>query len=133
MPGPMARAPSTRAPSQNAYKGTLGQTRTEIVHVTGAHGDLVSATVHTSVDALANPELVDRLFAGTLNTVRVDNADVPVAAPLVYHDPAAEVFVLVLTDAQRHREIEERIALLERLRTDRAAVPAYVKDFAVAF
>src|SRR5262249_30634794 len=44
-----------------------------------------------------------------------------------------EVLVLVLGEAHRHREIEERIRLLERMRDDDALVPAYVKDFAVVF
>jgi TolA-binding protein len=41
--------------------------------------------------------------------------------------------VLVLGEAHRHREIEERIKLLERLRGDGAAIPAYAKNFAVVF
>ncbi|HEX5061451.1 MAG TPA: hypothetical protein VFV99_18920 [Kofleriaceae bacterium] len=129
----MARGPA-RTPSQTAYKGTLGKTQTKTVHLTNARGDLLSTTVHTSIDAVSDPELVERLYAGSLNTVRLDGQNVhDVAMPIVYHDPAAEVLVLVLGEAHRHREIEERIRLLERLREDDALVPAYVKDFAVVF
>jgi hypothetical protein len=129
----MARG-TPRAPSQNAYKGSVGQTQTETVHVTSARGDLIAATVHTTIDALSDPELVERLHADALNVLRMDGAEVVhVDVPLVYHDPAAEVFALVLGEAQRHRELDERIRLLERLRADRTAVPAYVKEFAVVF
>src|SRR6476646_9577951 len=107
----MARG--TRAPSQSAYQGTLGRTQTQVVHVSGPKGDLVTATVYTTIDAVTDPELAERLHAGTLNSVPV---------PVVYHDPAAELMVLVLFEAHRHRELDERIRLLERLRADHAAI-----------
>jgi len=129
----MARGTSTRAPSQNAYRGGVGQTQSEVVHVTSSRGDLIAGTVHTTIDAVASPDLVEKLHAGTLNTVSVDGAESIVGTPIAYHDPAAEVFVLVLAEAHRHRELDERIRLLERPRAGRAAVPAYVKDFAVVF
>jgi hypothetical protein len=124
----MARE-TARVRSQNAYKGALGSTQTTTVHVTTARGDLVTTKVYTSIDALTDPELVEKLYADTLNTFESARIHVPV----VFHDPAAEVMVLVLTASQRHREIDERIALLARLRDDGAAVPAYAKDFAVVF
>ncbi|MBX3157968.1 MAG: hypothetical protein KF773_18515 [Deltaproteobacteria bacterium] len=127
-----------RAPSQNAYRGPLGRTQTTTVHITGPRGDLVSAQVYTTIDAVSDPELVDRLHSEepgrALNVIRVDGAEpVRVAIPVLYHDPAAELFVLILGEAHRHRELDERIALLERLRRDEAAVPAYAKDFAVVY
>jgi hypothetical protein len=119
----------TRAPSQTSYRGELGRTRTEVVHVTGPRGELVAVTVHTSIDAVANPDLVDKLYAGELNV-----ADgLRVAVPVAYHDPAAELLVLVLGEAHRHRELDERIRVLEKLRADPAPVPAYAKEFAVVF
>ena len=132
----MARG-NARAPSQNAYRGSIGRTQTAAVHVTGPSGDLVVATVYTTVDAVENPELVERLHsqdpARLLNTVQGPAGAQQVAVPVVYHDPAAEVMVLVLGEAHRHREIEERIKLLERLRGDGSPIPAYAKDFAVVF
>src|SRR5262249_21207072 len=107
----MARG-TTRAPSPNAYRGALGRTQTATVHVASARGDLVSAQVYTTVDAVSDPELVDRLHsedpARALNTVRLDGGEVVrVAVPVLYHDPAAELLVLVLADSQRHRELDE--------------------------
>ncbi|MEO8844209.1 MAG: hypothetical protein ABI591_25275 [Kofleriaceae bacterium] len=128
----MARG-HARAPSQNAYRGSIGRTQTATVHVTGPTGDLVVATVYTTVDAVSDPELVERLHsadpARALNTIE----SVQLAVPIVYHDPAAELMVLVLGEAHRHREIEERIKLLERFRACDSAIPGYAKDFAVVF
>jgi hypothetical protein len=128
----MARG-HARAPSQNAYRGSIGRTQTATVHVTGPTGDLVVATVYTTIDAVSDPELVERLHsadpARALNTIE----NVQLAVPIVYHDPAAELMVLVLGEAHRHREIEERIKLLERFRADDSAIPAYAKDFSVVF
>ncbi len=134
----MARG-TARAPSQNAYRGALGRTQTATVHVAGPRGDLVAAQVYTTVDAVSDPELVDRLHgedpARALNVIRLDGAPEPVrvAVPVLYHDPAAELLVLVLADAHRHRELDERIRVLERLRADEAPVPAYAKEFAVVY
>src|SRR5687767_15910389 len=107
MPGlNMAREMPARARSQNAYKGTIGQTQTETVHVTNPRGDLVSATVYTTIDAVSDPDLVDRLYAGSLNSLKLEGQGaLELAVPVVYHDPAAEVMVLVLGEAHRHREI----------------------------
>jgi hypothetical protein len=132
----MARG-NARTPSVNAYRGRIGRTQTRSVHVS-ARGGLVSTTVHTSVDAVADPELAERLHsddpAVALNSLRVAGSEtVAVPVPVVYHDPAAELMVLVLGEAHRHRELAERIAVLEALGADDAPVPAYAKDFAVVF
>jgi hypothetical protein len=117
-----------------AYGGAIGQTQTATVHVTDPRGALVAVEVHTSIDATSDPALVDRLYGETLNVARFAGGEtIPLAVPVVYHDPAAEILVLVLGDAHRHRELEERIAVLERLRDDPATVPPYAKNFAVVF
>jgi hypothetical protein len=133
----MARG-NARTPSVNAYRGQLGRTQTQTVHITGARGDLIAATVHTSIDAVSDPELAERLHsddpAVALNTLRVDGSEaVRVPVPVVYHDPAAELMVLVLGDCHRHRELEERIAVLQKLAADDAPVPQYAKEFAVVW
>jgi len=133
----MARG-TARTPSPNAYRGALGRTQTTTVHVTGPRGDLIAAQVHTTVDAASDPELVERLHTDdpmmALNVVRAESGEsIRVAVPVVYHDPVAELLVLVLADSHRHRELDERIALLQRMRADDAAIPPYAKEFAVVY
>ena len=117
-----------------AYRGAIGRTQTTTVHVTDPRGTLVAAEVTTNVDAAHDPELADRLRAGLLNTISVTGgAPLRLAVPVIYHDPELALLVLVLDEAHRHRELDERIAVLQQLRADPAAVPAYAKDFAVVF
>ncbi|MBK7073934.1 MAG: hypothetical protein IPH44_16690 [Myxococcales bacterium] len=124
-----------RAPSQHAYRGAVGATRTRAVHVTLPSGDVVSAKVHDVIDAVADPELAHRLFGGALNRLTTpDGAELAITTPVVFHDPASEVFALVASEADRHREFELRAALWTELAADRAAaVPTYVREFAVVF
>lgn len=124
-----------RAPSQHAYRGAVGATRTRAVHVTLPSGDVVSAKVHDVIDAVADPELAHRLFGGTLNRLTTpEGVELAITTPVVFHDPASEVFALVASEADRHREFELRAALWTELAGDRAAaVPAYVREFAVVF
>ncbi|MCX5745643.1 MAG: hypothetical protein NT062_24470 [Proteobacteria bacterium] len=122
-----------RAPSHHAYRGALGQTRRKLVHAATDAGDLIAVEIVTAVDALTDPDLADRLHEGALNVVRIGSRNVTLAVSVLFHDPAAEIMVLVIPDAMRHRAFEERIAILEQLRSDDAVVPAYVKDFGVVF
>src|SRR3954471_539142 len=106
-----------------AYRGAIGRTQTATVHVTDPRGALVPMQVTTSVDATSDPELVDPLLGDALNVARLDGAEpMALAVPVLYHDPSAEVMVLVLGPAHRHRELEERIAVLEQLRRDAAPI-----------
>lgn len=117
----------------HAYRGAIGRTRTTTVHVTDHSGALVSVQAHTSIDAASDPELVERLVTDTLNVVELGGTALRLAVPVIYHDPYAELMALVLQDAHRHRELDERIAVLEQLRDAAAPVPSYAKDFAVVF
>lgn len=114
------------------YRGAIGRTRTATVHVADHGGALVAVQVYTTVDA-SDPQLVERLLGDALNVVQLDGTPVRIAVPVVYHDPEAGLLVLVLGDAHRHRELEERAAVLEQLRGDPAAIPPYAKDFSVVF
>ncbi|MEJ7599185.1 MAG: hypothetical protein WKG01_14860 [Kofleriaceae bacterium] len=127
-----------RAPSQNAYRGALGRTQTTGVHVAVTTGDLIPVQAHTTIDAVSDPELADRLLsddpARALNMFRIDGGEpIRVSVPVLYHDPAAEILVLVLAEASCHRELDERIRIYERLRADDATIPAYVKDLPVVY
>ncbi|HEX7839127.1 MAG TPA: hypothetical protein VF469_16735, partial [Kofleriaceae bacterium] len=123
-----------RSVTAQAYLGAIGRTRTETVHVSVRRGALVPVPVTTSVDAAADPALAEQLRNGALNVVRLGGGELlRLAVPVVYHDPTAGLLVLVLCEAHRHRELDERIRVLEQLRDDPAEIPAYAKDFAVVF
>ena len=142
----MARA-RDRAPSQHAYRGTVGATRTAFIHVTmpvlGAGGqpdtEIVATRVYVSVDVVADPELGQRLLADdpehALNAIRDgEGRAIALSVPVVYHDPAAEIFALVVGPGDRHRELELRGKLMTELAADPgASVPSYVRDAAVVF
>ncbi|MCE9572076.1 MAG: hypothetical protein K8W52_02855 [Deltaproteobacteria bacterium] len=109
-----------------------------MIQFTAPSGDLIAATVHVGVDAVADPELAMRLQddepARALNAVvGPDGARAIVDVPVLYHDPAAPVFVLVLGTGDRHRELAERARVLAELAAEPVPVPAYVRDFAVVF
>jgi len=94
--------------------------------------------VYAAVDANADPELGQRLVAVDINlnslTCDVDGNEYPVHVPVVYHDPVNRLFVLVLPEGMRSRELQERAALTTQLADDRAAdVPQYVREFSVVF
>ncbi|MGE0548209.1 MAG: HEAT repeat domain-containing protein [Kofleriaceae bacterium] len=131
----MARG--SRVPSPLAYRGAIGRTQTRLVHVTASSGELVAAQVYTTVDAVSHPELAERLrcedLGRALNVLTEGSEPVRVATPVIYHDPAAELLVLVLDDSQRHRELDERITVLKRMREDDAVIPPYAKDFTVVY
>jgi len=133
----MARGP-VRAPKQGAFRGQVGATRTQTVHVTTVRGDLIAATVHVAVDVVADPELGQRLLADdpqrALNAVRLpDGTAIVVPVPVVYHDPGNELFVLVLGEADRHRELAERARIYQELAAEAVVIPSYVRDFTVVF
>jgi hypothetical protein len=110
-------------------------TRHTTVHVTTPKGELAVATIVEAVDAVADPDVARQLLDDRQwNQVAMPDGSVAtLAVTVVYHDPAAEVLVLVLPADQRHRELDERIRLLERMRADDAPIPPYARDFAVVF
>lgn len=135
----MASRGTLRAATQTAYKGVAGSTRQAPVHVTLPTGEVASVPVYTAVDVVADPELGQRLLsddpARALNVVRTpDGASMIVSTPVVYHDPANELMVLVLPEHDRHRELLERAHLLTEMAADPTTpVPRYARDFQVVF
>ena len=92
--------------------------------------------MHAAVDAGSDPDLATKLFGGTLLQVNCPACRMvsTVETPVVYHDRERRLFALVLPSAMRHRELDERTALLTLLARDKAhGVPSYVRDFAVCF
>jgi len=121
---------------EETYSGPVGATRMEAVHWTQRDGTIASVRVHTAVNATSDPALAERLVSGNLNWVQLGGSDEMqlVSVPVVYHDEEAHVFLLVLPESHRARELAERAALLARLAEDpKNAVPSYVVGFRVVY
>jgi hypothetical protein len=99
----------------------------------------VAAEVYRSVNVSAHPDLRQRILSEepdkAINTVRCPEREQPrlVDLPVIYHDPDHELFILVLPESSRHRELSERAELLAAVAADPSPVPAYVRDFIVVF
>ena len=119
------------------YHGPLGRTaRQRILYLCETNTE-VSVEVFTQINAETDPELADDLLA-EVGPMTVEDPKSGVACPLhirrIFHDPSGELFVLVLTDAHRHRELECRAELyLELAKSPESIVPHYVRDFEVAY
>jgi hypothetical protein len=115
----------------------FGRTRREPVHYSCPCGELLAAEVLRIVDAAGDPVLAAGLRAGEpAGHVRCPacGRQSRVDAPVFYLDRALRRAVLVLPEAFRVRELEERAAMLLSLAGERgAAIPGYAKDFVVAF
>lgn len=114
---------------QLAYAGGVGQTRKRVVHLTCTCGDLVGMQVCDAVNVATDPSLADELRRGTLGVATCPRCGelVRSSTPVVYHDPAARLFAVVIPESHRHDELEIRIQLLRQLAMDPAHVPDYVK------
>ncbi len=122
----------------NSYRGALGSTHRKRVLYTCPCGALRSIEVYAAVDVSADPELGQRLVAEDLDlntlTCGEDGSTHAVHTPVVYHDPRNKLLLLVLSEGMRHRELEERAALLSELARDPdAGVPPYVREFSVVY
>ena len=57
-----------------------------------------------------------------------------VAVPVLYHDPASRILVLVLDEADRWRELRERARVYQEMADDTEhPVPRYAVRFAVVY
>ncbi len=123
---------TARTPSQHSYRGVLAKTRTTTSLIATAQG-LMPVTVYESIDAVADADVAARFLANSdvFNTVMVGAEVCALAQPVVYHDSAAELLALVLPASLRHREMLERVALLQRLAAETTAMPTYIRDFVV--
>ncbi len=121
------------------FRGRLGKTRKQVIHVTCTCGAILAAEVYRSVNAADDPEVAASLrdaTQGPFQTASCPRHDgsVPVHVPVVYHDPEGQRLALVLPEAMRHRELEERARFFEELAAEpEAEIPAYVLEAAVVF
>lgn len=124
---------------RSAYRGSLGASRKELVHATCRCGTIAASEVYVSVDVTTHADLGQKMRSvedsDSINRVTCQSCGevTPVHVPVVYHDPERETLILVIPSSQRHRELSARMDLLESLDDDPAPIPAYVKDFKVAY
>lgn len=113
------------ASSPLPYRGELGKTRRRPVRVRSGDA-LISVDVYISVNADSDPELGRRArgeLPTPLHTLRVAGEEIELAIPLRYHEPSRGLFALVLPPVLRHRELEERQALLAQLLGEAPGTP----------
>jgi len=121
---------------QAEYQGLLGRTRQEALHYScGQCGALFGGAVHSSVNVASDPELGEQLSKGELNTLtcsRCNTTCVP-NVPLIYHDPKARCFALLLPETLRHEELKMRAQVMQSLMDDPSDIPDYVRRVEVVF
>ncbi|MDB4974353.1 MAG: Methyltransferase type 11 [Myxococcaceae bacterium] len=112
--------------SDAPYAGLIGRTRSEAVQVWLPDDSIRALSVHTGIDAAADPDLAQAARAGSLHELP---EGVELAIPFTYHDPALRLFVLVLPEGLRHRALALRAELMLALAADtQHAVPDYVRN-----
>ncbi len=124
--------------SHERYRGRLGATRREHVHYACPCGAHHAVEVVAGIDAQADGGLARRLVDGdpTFNSAvcGVTRQRTSIAVPVLYHDPVNRLFVLVLDEADRWRELGERARLYQRMAEDtEVPVPAYAVRFGVVY
>jgi hypothetical protein len=103
----------------------------EPVRVFRQGSEPIEVDVYRVVNVEQNPELREAAVRGTLHAL--DDGEV-IDVPFIYHDPAAQRFVLVIPHAARGREVSERAKLLDALLKERESdVPDYVRSFVVVY
>jgi hypothetical protein len=118
------------------YEGLPGRTRQLAAHYTcPSCGFLFGAQLYSTVNVATDGQLSDLLSKGDLNILTCPACAAIYSAnvPLIYHDPKARRFALLLPESMRHRELEERARLLEELAADPSHIPDYVKRAEVVF
>jgi hypothetical protein len=135
-PEPSPKNPSAKTDQEQEYQGLLGRTRQDALHYTcGECGALFGSAVYCSVNVASDPELGEQLSKGELNTLTCTacGAKCVPNVPLVYHDPKARCFALLMPEALRHEELRRRARMLESLMDDPSDIPDYVRRVDVVF
>lgn len=115
----------------STYTGPAGRTRTERVRVFRPGREPLEVEVFRAVNVDEYPELRNDALGGTLH--QLDDGEV-IDVPFIYHDPAAQQFVLVIPYGARGRELSERARLLDFLMKEHDEdVPDYVRHFAIVY
>lgn len=119
-----------RGENEAPYRGKIGATRSEPVHLLLADGRTRSISVHVGVNVGSDPHLREAALAGALH--RFEGGE-ELAIPFVFHDPVQRRLCVVVPEVLRHTALSERAKLLDAIAADRdVAVPSYARDAKVA-
>ncbi|MFH0899106.1 MAG: CpXC domain-containing protein, partial [Pseudomonadota bacterium] len=125
-----------RSSGSDVYAGLAGKTRREKLQYSCPCGLLYPAEAYFGINATRDPALGARLQKGLINRFRCPGCGAEGVAnvPVVFHDEEHRLLVLLLPESLRHRELEERAALLLQMADDRStSVPRYACEFVVAY
>ena len=120
----------------DSYRGPLGATRRETVLFSFPSGVEAPVEVVRAINTKTDPQLARQLLGDELNVARCPKTgdELKVAVRIVFHDPVEKLFVLVLPDADRHRELAARAELYQELAAATShPVAGYVRRFDVVF
>ncbi len=118
------------------YQGTRAHTATKAFQHRCRCGKLSACKLIASLDAVADPELADRAkVPDALHAFMCTHCEEEqvAAVAFTFHNASEGVFVLVLPEGIRHRELEERAALLGALAKEECFIPDYVVNHAVVY
>lgn len=118
-----------RGEGEAPYRGKVGATRTEPVHLSLADGRTRSINVHVGINVGSDPHLREAALTGALH--RFEGGE-ELAVPFVFHDPVQKRLCIVIPESLRHTALSERAKLLAEIASDReVAVPPYARDAGV--
>ncbi len=119
------------------YSGKLASTLAVHRQFTCECSNLLSVATYQVLNARTDPKLIQQLIeSGGVNWSECNDCGEKnyYPSPLVYHDPQAKHFVLVLPPMSRHLELAQRALVYQQLAADTGSnVPKYVADFPVVF
>ncbi len=121
-----------------SYQGSLGTTHQRQMQYICPSGAEVTVEILVQVNAVTDAALAQELIGGAHPPMIQDpgnGALVPVYVRRIFHDPRDSLFVLILTDADRHQELRARAELLLELERTSSLeiIPKYVRDFLVVY
>jgi hypothetical protein len=120
----------------DSYRGPLSATRRETVLFSFPSGAEAPVEVVRVVNTHSDPRLARALLSDELNLAVCPKTGEKheVAVSVIFHDPLERLLVLVLPDADRHRELSARAELFAELaRATSHPVPAYVRKLDAVF
>lgn len=120
----------------DSYRGPLGATHSETLLFSFPSGVEAPIDVVRAINTKTDPQLARQLLSDELNVARCPKTgdEHPVAVSVIFHDPVEKLFVLVLPESDRHRDLVACAELYQTLAASPShPVPTYVRKLDVVF